>query len=89
MLRRGASTSTYIQRVLAEQSAIESRLVSLEGVEAIGMGLRRTTLLGDGDMQVDQSPEPTSSRMLEAKRKALGNFVRIHNLVHPVPADSA
>ncbi|KAF9008928.1 hypothetical protein BDQ17DRAFT_1236575 [Cyathus striatus] len=70
----GASTSTYVERVTAEQIAIESRLVELEGVEAINVGLKRTKIKGEGDMSVDFPPEPPTSRTLEAKRKALSQF---------------
>lgn len=73
---REASTSTYAQRVLAEQVAIESRLVELDGMETINTGLRRTTIRGEGDMSVDGPSEPPTSRTLEAKRKALSQFVR-------------
>ncbi|KAF8914051.1 hypothetical protein CPB84DRAFT_1758253 [Gymnopilus junonius] len=71
-----ASTSTYAQRVLTEQAAIESRLVELDGMEVINKGLRRTTIRGEGDMSVDGPPEPPTSRTLEAKRKALSQFGR-------------
>lgn len=69
-----ASTSTYAQRVLTEQAAIESRLIELDGMETINMGLRRTVIRGEGDMSVDTAPEPPTSRTLEAKRKALSQF---------------
>ncbi|PPQ65228.1 hypothetical protein CVT26_000205 [Gymnopilus dilepis] len=71
-----ASTSTYAQRLLAEQAAIQSRLVELEGMESINTGLRRATIKGEGDMVVDAPPEPPTSRTLEAKRKALSQFGR-------------
>lgn len=71
-----ASTSTYAQRVLAEQAAVQSRLIELDGMESINTGLRRTTIKGEGDMLVDVPPEPPTSRTLEAKRKALSQFVR-------------
>ena len=72
---REASTSTYIQRVLAEQAAVESRLIELDGVETINTGLKRTTIKGEDDMNIDTTPEPPTSRTLEAKRKALSRFV--------------
>jgi len=70
----GASTSTYIQRVLAEQAAVESRLIDLEGVEFLRTKLRNTQIKGENDMSVDISPEPPSSRTIEAKRKALAQY---------------
>ncbi|KDR83592.1 hypothetical protein GALMADRAFT_235857 [Galerina marginata CBS 339.88] len=69
-----ASTSSYAHRVLAEQAAVESRLIELDGMETINTGLRRTTIRGEGDMSVDVPPEPPTSRTLEAKRKALSQF---------------
>jgi len=71
-----ASTSTYAQRVLDEQASVESRLIELDGMETINSGLRRTVIRGEGDMFVDIPPEPPTSRTLEAKRKALSQFVR-------------
>ena len=74
MYHREASTSTYVQRVLAEQAAVESRLIELDGMETINTGLKRTVIRGENDMNIDVPPEPTS-RTLEAKRKALSRFV--------------
>ncbi|KAF8745986.1 hypothetical protein AX14_004278 [Amanita brunnescens Koide BX004] len=69
-----ASTSTYVQRVLAEQAAIESRLIELEGIESIRTKLRNTQIKGENDMSIDIPPEPPSSRIIEAKRKALAQY---------------
>ncbi|KAF8192583.1 hypothetical protein BJ912DRAFT_266829 [Pholiota molesta] len=69
-----ASTSTYVNRVQAEQAAVESRLIELDGMETINTGLRRTVIRGEGDMIVDPPPEPPTSRAIEAKRKALAQF---------------
>ncbi|KAJ3517974.1 hypothetical protein NLJ89_g164 [Agrocybe chaxingu] len=70
----GASTSSYAERVTAEQAAVESRLIELDGMEVINTGLRKTVIRGEGDMVVDPPPEPPTSRALEAKRKALAQF---------------
>jgi hypothetical protein len=75
-----ASSSTYAQRVTAEQAAIESRLIELQGMETINTGLRKTYLTGEDDMAIDLPPEPPTSRTLEAKRKALAQFVRASSL---------
>lgn len=82
MIDSGASTSTYVHRVSAEQAAIEARLVELVGVETINTGLKNTAIIGDNDMAVDRPPEPPTSRTLEAKRKALSRYVSktIHHL---------
>lgn len=73
---RGASTSTYVNRVSSEQAQIEARLVELDGMESINSALKNTRLKGEGDMAVDSSPEQPLSRAIEAKRKALSRFVR-------------
>src|SRR5882672_5475480 len=72
-----ANTSSFAQRVTAEQAAIESRLIELQGVETINTGLRKTHLIGDDDMAIDFPPDPPTNRILEAKRKALAQFVSI------------
>jgi hypothetical protein len=73
---RGASSSTYVDRVIIEQRAVESRLVELVGVESISTGLKQTTIKGENDIQIDVPPEPPFSRAIAAKQKALSNFVR-------------
>jgi len=64
-----------VQRVTAEQAEVESRLIELDGMETINTGLRKTAIRGEGDMSIDVPPEPPTSRTLEAKRKALSQFV--------------
>ena len=72
---RGASTSTYVDRVLGEQAAIESRLVELVGVEVISSGLKDATIKSEEHMKVDVPPEPPVSRAIAAKQRALSRFV--------------
>ncbi|KAF6762358.1 hypothetical protein DFP72DRAFT_1030950 [Ephemerocybe angulata] len=60
-----APSSSYVQRVRAEQAAIESRLLEVDG---------RTKIKGEGDMEVDEAPEPTTSSTIEAKKKALSQY---------------
>jgi hypothetical protein len=66
-----------VERISAEQAAIEARLVELVGVESIQVGLKHTKISGEEDMNVDQPFEPPVSRTIEAKRKALSRFVRL------------
>ncbi|KAH7887860.1 hypothetical protein F5I97DRAFT_1952125 [Phlebopus sp. FC_14] len=66
-----ASTSALVQRLSMEQTAIESRLVELEGVEEIRKGLRNTNINADEIMNVDEQPAP---RVIEAKRRALSRY---------------
>jgi hypothetical protein len=49
-------------------------------METINTGLRKTYLTGEDDMAIDLPPEPPTSRTLEAKRKALAQFVRASSL---------
>lgn len=48
-------------------------------METINTGLRKTYLTGDDDMAIDLPPDPPTSRILEAKRKALALFVRSYS----------
>lgn len=70
---RGASTSTFIDRLNAQQAAIEKLIFQKQEVAAIQRGLRQTHINSEEIMQVER---PVVSRMAEAKRKALANWVR-------------
>lgn len=73
----GPSTSTYVQRINAEQAAIESRLVEL-GVEDIQKMLSDTSLNVDEQMNIDGQPQPQSNpRPISAKQRALEKYVRV------------
>lgn len=74
-LSSGASTSTYVQRISSEQTAIEARLIELEGVDSIQTTLRNTRIYGEDDMNIDPTPEPPVSRTLTAKQRALARYV--------------
>ena len=86
---RGASTSTYVDRVLGEQAAIESRLVELVGVEVISSGLKDATIKSEEHMKVDVPPEPPVSRAIAAKQTstapqiATGGHKRLAQWLHP------
>ncbi|KAH9940599.1 hypothetical protein B0H21DRAFT_577954 [Amylocystis lapponica] len=78
-----ASTSTYVQRISAEQAAVEARLIDLVGVEAIRTKLAHTSIDNDA-MNVDVSPiSPSPSgalppnpqpRPIDTKARILANF---------------
>jgi hypothetical protein len=51
---------------------IESRLLDLDGVEKLNTSLRRTRIKGEGDAE---PAEPKISRTMEAKRRALAQYV--------------
>ena len=53
-----SSSTSCARRVLAQQAAVESRFVELDGMETINTGLRRTVIRGEGDMSVDTAREP-------------------------------
>lgn len=67
----GASTSTYVQRVANEQTAIEARLADIEGLRSIDAGMRGITIGSGGAMDVDKPKTPALSRTQAAKRNAL------------------
>ena len=86
IMNRAPSTSTYVQRISADQARIEARLVELVGVDEIRQGLQNTTIDGEGIMSVDAtSPSdvqppistiPSMSRAISAKQRALARWVR-------------
>ncbi|KAH7924029.1 hypothetical protein BV22DRAFT_1035617 [Leucogyrophana mollusca] len=69
-----ASTSALVQRLSAEQAAIESRLMELEGVEEIRKKLKKTNINADEIMTVDEEPVP---RVIDAKQRALSRYAPI------------
>ncbi|KAG6832923.1 hypothetical protein H0H92_004807 [Tricholoma furcatifolium] len=79
----GASTSTYVDRVSAEQARIEARLIEVQGVDLINSALKNTKIKGEGDMAVDAPPEPPNSRAIEAKRRALSRYAPAYGEVTP------
>ena len=66
-----------MKRVQAEQAEIESRLLEVDGMEKINSALKKTKIKGEGDMEVDETPEPVTSRTIEAKKRALAQYVSI------------
>lgn len=65
-----------MQRISAEQAAIEDRLVEL-GVDNIQKLLNKTNLdPPDDQMHVDQPQAPPPPRPIGAKQRALAKFVR-------------
>ncbi|KAI6047299.1 hypothetical protein EDC04DRAFT_3102229 [Pisolithus marmoratus] len=66
-----ASTSALVQRLSAEQQAISSRLLELEGVEHIRIGIKNTNINADEKMNVEQQSSP---RIIDAKRRALSRY---------------
>ena len=74
------STSTYVQRIAAEQDAIEARLAALieqENIESIRVGIKNTSISNDEDMNIDADSEPSLPRPIAAKRRALMRYVRV------------
>lgn len=76
---RAASTSTYVDRVTAEQAAIEARLVELVGVETIRNKLAHTSIHSDDAMNIDTSPTPQQinrqPQPIPTKAKILAAYV--------------
>ncbi|KAK0230506.1 hypothetical protein IW262DRAFT_1453415 [Armillaria fumosa] len=67
----GASTSNFIHRISAEQLEIQALLAELEGVDKINTGMRNTRIKGEDEMDVEMTPEPHVSRIIETKRRVL------------------
>lgn len=70
------STSSFVERVLVEQRAVESRLVDLVGVEAIRRGLEDATI---GERS---SHGPSPPQLISAKQRALAKYAPKPNNVH-------
>lgn len=68
-LCRTPSTSTYHQRILAEQNAIETVL----GMATLEDGLYRTHISQDESIDIPMSSSPPS-RTVDAKRRAIGRY---------------
>jgi len=71
------STSTYVQRISAEQDAIEARLALLreqENIESIRVGIKNTYISSDEDMNIDLDSEPSFPGPIAAKRRALMRY---------------
>jgi hypothetical protein len=67
----------YVQRITAQQAAIERRLVEL-GVDDIQKKLHNTNLNIDEQMNVDTpSNPPQEPRPIGAKQRALAKYVRM------------
>ncbi|KIO12837.1 hypothetical protein M404DRAFT_124795 [Pisolithus tinctorius Marx 270] len=66
-----ASTSALVQRLSAEQQAISSRLLELEGIEHIRNGIKNTNINADEKMNLDPQSSP---RIIGAKQRALSRY---------------
>ncbi|KZT12821.1 uncharacterized protein LAESUDRAFT_808352 [Laetiporus sulphureus 93-53] len=71
-----ASTSSYSQRIVAEQAEIESRLVDLVGLKSIQNKLEETKIHDHNDeaMNTDPTPQEPQYRAIGAKQRALEKF---------------
>ncbi|EIN10559.1 hypothetical protein PUNSTDRAFT_132647 [Punctularia strigosozonata HHB-11173 SS5] len=82
------SSSTYVQRISAEQARIEARLVELVGVDEIRRGLQNTTIDSEGKMSVDSQSQSTMPRAIGAKQRALARYAPQPSQSHVNPSDS-
>ncbi|CAL1701436.1 unnamed protein product [Somion occarium] len=80
------STSTYVQRLSAEQAAIEARLVEL-GVDKIQTMMQRTNINDEGDtqMKIEDTPAVSPSRAIDTKRRILARYSA---QIHPTHSDT-
>ncbi|KAL0070874.1 hypothetical protein AAF712_002095 [Marasmius tenuissimus] len=74
----GASTSTYVQRITAEQAAIVSQL-EIHGMDVINTGMMNTRI-GEDKSTLRES-QPPMSRPIGAKQRALARFGDTHGTV--------
>lgn len=79
-----ATSSSYVQRITAEQAAIQEQLVEVHGMEVINTGLKNTRITGDDDSEsmigiddVEMKPEPAHpmKNAIDAKKRAIARFV--------------
>jgi len=68
-----ASTSTLVQRVSAEQAAIEARLLELEGMQNIQAKLKNINISEGDEMNVDL-PEHPIAKAIDTKRRVLAKY---------------
>ncbi|KAJ4467547.1 hypothetical protein J3R30DRAFT_3662729 [Lentinula aciculospora] len=74
-----ATSSSYVQRITAEQAAIQEQLVEVHGMEVINTGLRNTRIIGDESETIDDVAMRTESRnpmgnAIDAKKRAVAKF---------------
>ncbi|KAI5119907.1 hypothetical protein M0805_003711 [Coniferiporia weirii] len=65
-----ASSSSFVERLEANQAKIKARLAEIEGMESIQRRMRRATIHEDDRMAVDK-PDPYMSRTLFVKQQAV------------------
>ncbi|KIK65389.1 hypothetical protein GYMLUDRAFT_159178, partial [Collybiopsis luxurians FD-317 M1] len=75
------TTSTYIQRITAEQAAIQEQLIEVHGMEVINTRMKNTRIsesrhVGQNESQddLDMEPETPMSHAIDAKKRALERF---------------
>lgn len=71
------TSSTYIDRITADQAAIDAHLVERIGVEDIRVGMKKATIDEYEDMAIDSEPQkPQPVQLISAKQRALARYVR-------------
>jgi len=68
------NSSRYVERITAEQAAIQTQLVEVHGMEVINTGLRNTRIVDDDEEDVEMKSEPPMSKAIDAKQRALAKF---------------
>ena len=79
-LSRTATTSNYVERITAQQHAIEERLVELkdqQNIENIRVGIKNTSISVDENMNVDPEPQYLHPKPIGAKQRALMRYVSL------------
>ena len=78
LLSSTASTSSYVDRITAQQHAIEERLTELkdqQNIENIRVGIKNTSISADEEMNVDVEPQYSYPKPIGAKQRALMRYV--------------
>ena len=88
LLSRTASTSGYVERITAQQHAIEERLTALkdqQNVEDIRVGIKNTSISAEENMNVDVEPQYSHPKPIGAKQRALMRYVSTLPVFHTYP----
>lgn len=87
------NSTRYIERLTAEQAAIQTQLVEVHGMEIINTGMRNAKINDDDDEHEDvdmasDAMESPMSKAIGAKQRAIAKFVgllSIHYISHLIP----
>jgi hypothetical protein len=82
------STSNFVERITAQQHAIEERLTELkdqQNIESIRVGIKNTSISAEENMNVDVEPQYSYPKPIGAKQRALMRYVSPSRVSHMNP----